>query len=105
MDAVRGCRLSCQPSLFNAESLRYRRVVLRGTFDPARQVLIDNRLYREQAGYHVITPLRLEGSNMHVLVNRGWLPAAADHRILPDAAVPNGSVELTGIAVVPEQRF
>jgi surfeit locus 1 family protein len=89
----------------NAESLRYRRVVLRGTFDPARQVLIDNRLYREQAGYHVITPLRLEGSNMHVLVNRGWLPAAADHRILPDAAVPNGSVELTGIAVVPEQRF
>jgi surfeit locus 1 family protein len=89
----------------DAESLRYRRVVLRGAFDASRQVLIDNRLHQEQAGYHVITPLRLEGSSMHVLVNRGWLPAAADHQILPQAAVPAGAVELTGIAVVPGQRF
>lgn len=87
------------------ESLRYRRVILRGTYDAARQVLIDNRLYREQAGYHVITPLQIEGSAMHVLVNRGWLPAAADHRILPTAEVPAGTVELTGIAVIPTQRF
>jgi len=99
-----GLSIAMPTDTVDAESLRYRRVVLRGTFDAARQVLIDNRLHREQAGYHVITPLRLEGSEMHVLVNRGWLPAAADHRILPDAAVPHGSVELTGIAVVPEQR-
>lgn len=95
-------------TLLNAadiESLRHRRIMLRGTYDAAHQVLIDNRLYREQAGYHVITPLRLEGSTMHVLVNRGWLPAAADHRILPTAEVPAGSIELTGIAVVPAQRF
>lgn len=92
-------------ALVASESLRFRRVILRGTYDAARQVLIDNRLYREQAGYHVITPLRLEGSTMHVLVNRGWVPAAADHRILPAAEVPTGTVELTGIAVVPAQRF
>jgi len=89
----------------DAESLRYRRVVLRGTFDASRQVLIDNRLHQEQAGYHVITPLRLEGSAMHVLVNRGWLPAAADHRLLPQAAAPAGAIELTGIAVIPGRRF
>jgi surfeit locus 1 family protein len=89
----------------DGEALRYRRVILRGTFDAPRQVLIDNRLYREQAGYHVITPLRLEGSTMHVLVNRGWLPAAADHRVLPLAEVPVGIVELTGIAILPGQRF
>ena len=34
----------------DGEALRYRRVILRGTFDAPRQVLIDNRLYREQAG-------------------------------------------------------
>lgn len=89
----------------DGESLRYRRIVLRGTYDAPRQVLIDNRTYREQAGYHVITPLRLEGSTMHVLVNRGWLPAAADHRILPAADAPAGTVEVTGIAVIPGQRF
>ena len=86
-------------------TLRYRRVILRGTYDASRQVLIDNRLYREQAGYHVITPLQLEGSSMHVLVNRGWLPAPVDHRSLPAAAVPSGTIELTGIAVEAPQRF
>jgi surfeit locus 1 family protein len=89
----------------DVDSLRHRRVVLRGTYDASRQVLIDNRLHREQAGYHVITPLRLAGSEMHVLVNRGWVAAPADHKILPAADVPAGTVELTGIAVVPTQRF
>jgi surfeit locus 1 family protein len=87
------------------DSLRHRRVVLRGTYDAERQVLIDNRLYREQAGYHVITPLRLEGGEMHVLVNRGWLPAPPEHRIVPEAAAPAAPVELTGIVIVPGQRF
>lgn len=89
----------------DAESLRYRRVILRGTYDTARQILIDNRLHQEQAGYHVITPLRIAGSNLHVLVNRGWLPAAADHRIAPIAEAPVGEIELTGIAIIPTQRF
>lgn len=89
----------------DGESLRFRRVIVRGRYDATRQVLIDNRLHQERAGYHVITPLRLEGSPMHVLVNRGWLPAAPDHRLLPEAPVPEGVVEVTGIAVVPGQRF
>ena len=89
----------------DVDELRHRRVLLRGTYDAARQVLIDNRLHREQAGYHVITPLRLAGSEMHVLVNRGWVAAPADHKIVPAAEVPAGTIELTGIAVVPGQRF
>lgn len=89
----------------DVEWLRFRHVSLRGTYDASRQVLIDNRLHQERAGYHVITPLRLEGSEMHVLVNRGWLPAPDDHRFVPDAPVPTGTVELSGIAVVPGQRF
>ena len=89
----------------DGESLRFRRAIVHGTYDAARQVMIDNRLHQEQAGYHVITPLRLAGSNMHLLVNRGWLPAAADHHELPAASVPQGFIELTGIAVVPGQRF
>ena len=87
------------------ESLRYRRVTLRGSYDASKQILLDNRLHQEQAGYHVITPLRIAGSNMHVLVNRGWLAAAADHHIQPLAEVPPGEVELSGIAIIPTQRF
>jgi surfeit locus 1 family protein len=88
-----------------AEDLRYRHVIVRGEFDPERQILIDNRVHREQAGYHVITPLRLAGSDLRVLVNRGWLAAPADHRAVPAAPPPTGTVELTGIAVVPSNRF
>lgn len=89
-----------------AEQLRHRRFELRGEYEAGRQVLIDNRVHdRLGAGYHVITPLRLAGSDTRVLVNRGWIPAAADRRDIPAAPVPSGPVEVTGVAVVPGERF
>ena len=88
-----------------AESLRSRTVVLRGRFETDRQFFVDNRVHREQAGYHVITPLRLEGGDMRVLVNRGWIPALARHADLPQVATPVGLLELRGIAIVPGSRF
>ncbi|HMW18710.1 MAG TPA: SURF1 family protein [Accumulibacter sp.] len=87
------------------ESLRYRQVVARGVYDERRQILIDNRIHHEQAGYHVLTPLRLEGSEMRVLVNRGWVPALADHSRWPQVATPAGVQEITGTAIVPGTRY
>lgn len=89
----------------DAATLRYRQVKVRGIYEPARQILVDNRVHREQAGYHVLTPLHIEGSEARVLVNRGWIPAGADHSQVPAVATPNGSVELSGIAIVPGTRF
>jgi len=89
----------------DAQALRYRRVSARGVYEPARQILIDNRIYREQAGYHVVTPLHIEGSDMRVLVNRGWIPAPAEHRQIPEVATPSGLVEVSGMAIVPGTRF
>ncbi len=40
-----------------------------------------------------------------MLVNRGWIPASAEHRVVPDVATPTGIVELAGTAVVPGTRF
>jgi len=88
-----------------ADSLRYRHVVLRGTYVADRQVLIDNRLQQGVAGYHVLTPLRLADGYRYVLINRGWLAAPADHHEQPAAPVPAGEIELTGIAVPPPGRF
>jgi surfeit locus 1 family protein len=89
----------------SAEALRARPVVVRGRFEAGRQFLVDNRIHREQAGYHVVTPLQIEGSEMRVLVNRGWVPALARHSDVPAVATPGGTVELHGIAVVPGSRF
>jgi surfeit locus 1 family protein len=83
-----------------AEPLRYRRLSATGTFEAAGQILIENRHYAGQTGFHVITPLRIDGGDVRVLVNRGWIPADAQGR--PTAApVPEGPRTLTGEAHLP----
>lgn len=95
----------------DAETMRFRRVVVRGTFETSKQILIDNRIHHEQAGYHVVTPLRIEGSEgsegneLRVLVNRGWVAAGPSRAVLPEIATPQGPVELLATAVVPGTRF
>jgi surfeit locus 1 family protein len=96
-------RLPAAPA--DAQSMRYRQVGVRGHYEPAQQILIDNRVHREQAGYHVITPLRIENSEMRVLVNRGWVPALAEHRLTPAIATPGGIVEVAGMAIIPGTRY
>jgi surfeit locus 1 family protein len=93
------------PHLADAEAFRFRHVALRGRYDAGHQFLLDNRVHHEQAGYHVLTPLRLEGSDAVVLVNRGWIAASAEHRVPPQVATPAGPVELRGVATVPSPRI
>jgi surfeit locus 1 family protein len=49
-------------------------------------------------------PLRIEGSQMHVLVNRGWVAAGSRRDLLPAVTTPSGMQEIAGIAVVPTSR-
>lgn len=65
------------------EGNRCRRVELLGELDAEHQFLLDNQMLRGQAGYQVLTPLRIEGTGLALLVNRGWLPVGADRRQLP----------------------
>ncbi|MDQ3702541.1 MAG: SURF1 family protein [Chloroflexota bacterium] len=55
--------------------LAYRRVVARGTFDYAQELALVNQVWDGRLGFHLITPLVLEGSDRAVLVDRGWVPA------------------------------
>jgi surfeit locus 1 family protein len=52
-----------------------RRVRVRGTYDPAREVVLRGRAREGLPGVHLVTPLRIEGSAATVLVNRGWVPS------------------------------
>ncbi|MBS1226986.1 MAG: surfeit locus 1 [Proteobacteria bacterium] len=89
----------------DAQALRDRKVIARGRYEPEQQILIDNRVHDQQAGYHVVTPLHLEGSETRLLVNRGWVKAPAEHRLLPQVETPRGIVEVQGTAVLPASRF
>jgi surfeit locus 1 family protein len=77
------------------------RVEANGEFVPQAMVLLDNRIHAGMAGYHVLMPLRIAGSSMHVLVNRGWVAAGADRSRLPEIRTPPSTVAIAGVAVVP----
>jgi surfeit locus 1 family protein len=76
---------------------RYRRIDLAGEFDVEHQFLIDNQINNQQAGYLVLTPLRIVGLPEAVLVNRGWLPVGKDRHQLPDLAIKQAKVRFIGV--------
>lgn len=94
-----------EPRVQSVETLQFYRVTARGRYEPQYQVLIDNRVHRGRAGYHVITPLRIEDSDVRVLVNRGWIPLGPDRAHRPDIETPREPQEIMGIATVPAEKI
>ncbi|NIR28531.1 MAG: SURF1 family protein [Gammaproteobacteria bacterium] len=94
-------RLDTATPTVETDSLRHRRVTATGAYDAGHQFLLDNRTRRGVAGYHVLTPLRLRGSDAAVLVNRGWVPLGASREQLPAIPAPTGSVRVEGLVAVP----
>lgn len=88
-------------ALVNPESLRDAPVVVRGHYEPARQFFVDNRQENGRPGVHVVTPLKIEGSQTRVLVNRGWLGWSEGRSKLPQLTTPLELVEISGIAATP----
>lgn len=83
----------------SAEELDYRRVEVRGVFDPAQEVLLRNREYGGATGYHILTPLRLSDGAGAVLVDRGWVPLSAQNPAArAQYAPPAGEVRVEGVA-------
>lgn len=99
-----------------AGALIGRRVLVRGALLPERSIYVDNRTHEGIAGFHLVTPLRIEAAGnggepadgkaaandenaLHVLVLRGWLPRDPYERTrLPVPPAPDGTVELLGWA-------
>lgn len=66
--------LDLNSSKFEAiEEMEWRAVTFTGEYDFENQVAIRNRYFRDQYGYHLLTPLLSSGTA--VLVDRGWIPA------------------------------
>jgi surfeit locus 1 family protein len=76
-------------------AMEWRPVRVQGEYDLENQVALRNQYYGNKYGYHLLTPLRFEGSA--VLVDRGWIPAEgnsspADWRSYDET----GTVEISG---------
>ena len=88
----------------SAEQLRFRRVRARGSYVAGGQIFVDNRVHGGRAGFHVVTPLAIAGSQALLLVNRGWVARTAAYPAPPEVAVPVGEVTVEGLATVPPAR-
>lgn len=64
-------------------------------------MLLDNKLHRGRAGYHVVQPLRIveaaAGEPRHVLVNRGWIESGPRRDVLPAVRTPKGEIGIEGV--------
>jgi len=87
------------------ETTRYSKVLARGRYEPTYQILLDNQIYQGAAGYQVVTPLHIEGSEMRVLVYRGWVAMGRDRRVPPVIETPQDVVEVSGIADEPSGKY
>jgi surfeit locus 1 family protein len=91
----------------SGDDLEYRQVTARGVYDLDHQLLLDNRIYRGVAGYHVLTPLHLEGAESGsdwVLVNRGWVPLGESRSQLPAVPGPAERIELHAMIKLPPAK-
>ncbi len=56
------------------ESIIHRKVEISGEYDFEREMIVLNRANAVGPGYWLLTPMKLEGTDRHVIVSRGFIP-------------------------------
>ena len=64
-------------------SLLWRKVEFEGSFINKQNIILDNQIFNQIAGFNIITPFKIKGSDSLVLVNRGWHPNLKNREMLP----------------------
>ena len=91
------------PAASAADSNRFQRITARGLWMHHAEIQLTGRTFEGTAGYHVITPMKLEDGRV-LLMNRGWV--SQDYR-LPEArpsTLAAGPQEVDAIIRLPAQK-
>lgn len=91
-------------TLVKLKDFQYREVEVIGEYLPEYTIYLDNKIHQGRAGYHVITPLKISNSTLHLVINRGWIATGNDRSILPSVVEVRGELKVTGIAASPETK-
>ncbi|MDX1915373.1 MAG: SURF1 family protein [Methylophilus sp.] len=97
--------IDLKSALEHPEVLVYQNVKVQGEYEPAYQILIDNQVESTRAGYHIVTPFKIKGTNQYVLVNRGWILGNDNHQDVPNVVTPAGEQEIQGMVWVPSNKI
>lgn len=93
------------PLIIGAQSLRsedieYRRVSVIGEFVRNWPLYLDNRPLNGNAGFYLLMPFKISGTNRYVLIECGWFPVDQRNRKnLPKINTPDGEITIEGVAV------
>jgi surfeit locus 1 family protein len=79
------------------EAYLFRRVRVRGAFQPAADVVLRGRSHMGQPGVHLFAPLRIDDAGPVVLVNRGWVGAPDAATVDPRPYREHAAVEVEGV--------
>jgi len=84
-----------------AQALRHRPTMIRGSYEPDREMHLEGRHHQGRLGFHVITPFRMSSGAGRVLVNRGWVAMRADGMPMSSPAPSSDLRWVRGMADVP----
>jgi surfeit locus 1 family protein len=81
----------------------YRDAVVTGRYDFDAEVILRNQVWEDRPGYHLLTPLVIEGTGQSVLVDRGWIPLEDGSPQNRAAYAETGLVSVRG-RLMPQQQ-
>lgn len=87
----------------DARNAVYRRVDVSGRYDPAAEIVLNNRSNEGRPGNHLLTPL-VTASGRAIIVDRGWVPLTPSADELAGARAPSGPVRVVGILFSSERK-
>ena len=88
----------------NLGDMEYRQVSVIGEYDHEGEIALRNQHWQNQWGVHLVTPLRIAGSDETILVDRGWIPAEDFNSGDWSAFHEPGQVEVTGVIRAPQSK-
>ena len=89
------------PVTEQADDFQYQRLMVKGVWMHHAEVQLIGRTFEGTAGYHVVTPMRLEDGRI-LLINRGWV--AQDYRSPESRPSTLDAGEVTVEAILRLQR-
>ena len=88
-------------TLSDSGDWRFYPALLKGSFDNARTLLLDNKTFEGKIGYEVYTPFKAAGLSTPILIDRGFIPMGKSRRELPLINPILGEVTLKGMLNLP----
>lgn len=88
-------------SIDSLVAMEYRSVIVRGVYDPQNEMILRNQVNGSLPGYHLLTPLTIAGSNLAVIIDRGFIPMEQGAPAERARYVQAGTVAVQGILRLP----